>query len=268
MHYLFTEYSLLFLSTALVSFFTAFLSWQRRSVNSANELTLVMIALGLWSFLLIFEAAAPTVEQKLIWSGFSGISAQTNLMEYDHGFFFWIGYFGYNNIILLIATILLFSFVIQYSRPFKAQGFTIIIAGLCPWSASVIYLAGANPVDGLDLVPVSIILSGVLLVFSILYRRFLDLAPIARKNLMETLQDGIIALDVQNRIQDINEAARTYLGFTDLHIIGMSVGNTTATVIPLGKPICSSLPGSGSNTRMILTGIPLGSNARIRTKWY
>ena len=141
----FTIYSLFFLVTALVSFFGAFLAWQRRNVKGALEIVWLMIASGTGAFWLIFETAAPTMAEKifwskmeflggisvpvlyfifvlrftgkekflskkhifsyfiipiitfvlmltneshnLIWSGFSSIYADTNLMEYYHGFF-------------------------------------------------------------------------------------------------------------------------------------------------------------------------------------
>jgi len=64
----FTPYSLFFLVTTLVSFSVAFLAWQRRSVKSARELAFLMIAAGFGAFWLIFEAAAPTIADKVFWS--------------------------------------------------------------------------------------------------------------------------------------------------------------------------------------------------------
>ncbi len=288
MNQVFTIYSIFFLATALVSFFIAFMAWQRRLVMGAKELTRLMIAAGIWSFCIIFETAEANITGKifwsklaytgavstpvfyllfvlrfsgkhkfitlkhtillfiipfatwimaatndrhgLIWSGYSSISQKTNLMEYYHGMWFWFGYMAYNYLLLIVATIYLFSFIIRQTRTFRSQGWVIFIAGLFPWTASVIYLTDSNPVPGLDLVPVSIILSGTLLVYAILYFRFLDLAPVARETLVETLMDGIMALDSQNRIQDINEAALNYLGIAKKDIIGLSAEDTDASV--------------------------------------
>ncbi|MEI6435247.1 MAG: histidine kinase N-terminal 7TM domain-containing protein [Bacteroidota bacterium] len=287
----FTIYSVFFLATALVSFFIAFLAWQRRLVKGAIELTRLMISAGLWTFFVMFETAALTMQDKIFWSkiayigavstpvlylifvlrftgkdkfislkkslslfiipvitmvfaitndnhhllwlGFSKISNETNIMEYYHGVWFWIGYMSYNYLLLLLATIFLFSFIIRHTKVFRLQGWVVFIAGLCPWIASVVYLTGSNPVAGLDLVPVSIILSGALMVYAILNIRFLDLAPVARETLVETLPDGILALDGQNRIQDINEAALTFLGIRDKNIIGSPIESSDAAVIPL-----------------------------------
>ena len=283
MNQIFTIYSVLFIATALLSFFVAFLAWQRRLVKGAQELALLTIAAGFWAFWIIFETASPTMAGKifwakleyfgavstpifylifvfrftgkdkfitrkfilslftipaitlalaitneyhhLVWSGFSAISPNSNMMEFHHGIWFWFGYMGYNYLILLMATIFLFNFIIRHTRTFFFQAWVVFMAGLCPWAASIVYLAGINPVPGLDLVPVSMILSATLLFYAILYSRFLDLAPIARETLVETLPDGILALDANNRIQDINEAAISCLGIMSKHIIGLPAGS-------------------------------------------
>jgi signal transduction histidine kinase/PAS domain-containing protein len=63
-----------------------------------------------------------------------------------------------------------------------------------------------------------------------LYIRFLDLVPVARETLVETLSDGIIALDSQNRIQDINGPALAFLGIPGKNIIGNSAVSAGATI--------------------------------------
>jgi signal transduction histidine kinase/PAS domain-containing protein len=310
----YTIYSIFFLATALVSFFVSFLAWKRRSVKGANELTQLMVAAGIWSFLIIFETAATNVTEKifwsklayfgavstpvfylifvlrfigkdkyisvkrklilfiipvitmalaltnekhnLIWSGFSEISSKTNIMEYYHGTWFWIGYTGYNYLMLLTATIYLLSFIIHHKKTFRLQGWIIFIASLSPWTASGIYLSGYNPVPGLDLVPVSIILSGALLVYAILYIRLLDLVPVARETLVETLQDGILALDGQNRIQDINKSALSFLGIRNKNILGLPLESSGAATVQLMNAV---------SDQGIVDQIEIKNNQDIRT---
>jgi PAS domain S-box-containing protein len=283
----FTIYSIFFFGTSMVSFFVAFLAWQRRSVKGAKELNRLMLAAGYWSFWLIFEATATSASEKifwekfayfgavstpllylffvlrftgkeklltiknrlllfiipfitlilaitnekhqLIWSGFSAISEKTNIMEYYHGIGFWIGYAVYTYLLFLIATIYLLSYIFQHTNTLRIQGWIIFIAGLLPWSASVIYLSGINPVPGLDLVPGSIILSGILFSYAILYIRLLNLIPIARDLLVETLLDGILVLDDHNSIQDINQAAITFLGISNKNIHGLPATKSGAS---------------------------------------
>ena len=166
----------------------------------------------------------------LMWSGFSAISAKTNLMEYYHGTGFWIGYIAYTYLMLTLSTIYLINFLIHRAKAFRSQALVILIGGAFPWIVSAMYLSGSNPVPGLDLAPVSITLSGILAGFAILNFRFLDLVPVARETLVETLQDGILAIDTQNRIQDINKAALSYLGILKKNVIGMNIESAGAAV--------------------------------------
>lgn len=166
----------------------------------------------------------------LIWSGFSALSEKTNLMEYYHGVGFWIGYIVYTYLMLGMATILLFRFIIHQNITYRSQGTIVLVGGFCPWIASIIYLYGDSPVPGLDIVPASITLSGILAAYAILNFRFLDLVPVARETLVENLPDGILVLDGQNRIQDINGAALLFLGISKKNTIGFPAKSSGALV--------------------------------------
>jgi signal transduction histidine kinase/ActR/RegA family two-component response regulator len=280
-------YSIFFITTSLVSFFVAFLAFQRKSVKGARELAWLMIATGSGAFWVIFETAAPVMTEKifwskleysgglatpvlylifvlrftgkdkllslrnilllfiipvftflltvtneehnLIWSGFSPISPKTNLMEYYHGIWFWIGYIAYSYILLLLSLVSLVSFIRKKARTFRSQAIVVLAGGLLPWIVSIIYLTGNSPVPGLDLTPFSITLSGVLGAYAIFNFRFLDLVPVARETLVEVLPDGILALDSKNRIQDINAAALSFLDIRDNSVIGLPAGSCGAS---------------------------------------
>jgi PAS domain S-box-containing protein len=195
---------------------------KEKFISFKNVLTLFLIPVI--TLILVFT----NEHHNLIWSGYSAISKKTNLMEYYHGIGFWIGYITYTYVMLLLATFYLIQFIISHSKPFRSQGWAVLTGGLFPWLASVIYLAGINPVPGLDLTPVSITLSGILAAYAIFYTNFLDLAPLAHKTLFETLTDGIIALDEQHRILDINGAALDFLGIQNKNIIGLPAESSGA----------------------------------------
>ena len=131
----------------------------------------------------------------LHWSGFSSINPETNLIEYFHGPWFWVGYAGYTYLIMILATWLLVRMIIRMHTSFRTQSWIILIGGLAPWLASFLYLTGLNPVPGLDLVPIGILLSSIILIHAILGNQLLDLVPVARATLVETLDDGILVLD-------------------------------------------------------------------------
>jgi len=166
-----------------------------------------------------------------VWSSFSSISQKTNIMSYHHGFWFWIGYTLYSYILLLVATHYLFEFIRinRFRKVFVIQGWLVSFAGLCPWLVSLFYISGINPVEGLDITPISTTLCSILFSWSILKSIFLNLVPLARETLVETLPIGIIALDDQNRIQDINRMAKVFTGIKSDDILGLTVSQVLQT---------------------------------------
>ncbi len=54
-------------------------------------------------------------------------------------------------------------------------------------------------------------LSGIIFASSVLRANFMDLIPIARSHLIENMRDGILVLDAQNRIVDINPAMENFI---------------------------------------------------------
>lgn len=160
----------------------------------------------------------------LIWTSFSPIDPQTNLLVYHHGLGFFIGYMGYNYLLMSWSTLLLARFIVQHHKTFRSQGWIVLLASMCPWVASVFYMLNVNIAEGFDLTPGSISLSGLLFIFAILRVRLLDLIPIAREALVEILLEGILVLDDQNRIQDINQAAKNQLGIEQEKLLGEDLG--------------------------------------------
>ncbi|MDP4277751.1 MAG: histidine kinase N-terminal 7TM domain-containing protein [Bacteroidota bacterium] len=177
----------------------------------------------------------------LIWSGFSPISEKTNLIVYYHGFWFLIGYMLYSYILIFFSTIRLLSFnrKNKHKKAFRHQGWVVVLAGLIPWAASILYLTGLDPVPGLDITTISTMICSLLFAYSILRSQLLNLVPIARETLVETLPIGIIALDDQNRIQDINESAKVLLGITMKDLFGLTPFQAASTATELLDAVLS-----------------------------
>ncbi len=174
----------------------------------------------------------------LIWTRFSPISPETNLTEYFHGIGFWIGYMGYNYILLFTASFFLVRHIFKQIEVLKLQGGIIFLASMCPWIASVLYLTNNNPAPGFDIVPFSITMSGTLIAWSIFNKRFLEIAPVARETLVEVLDEGIVVLDEENRIQDINSSARKFLEIMRRDVLGLSL-EAAAGEVRLTKAVLS-----------------------------
>jgi diguanylate cyclase (GGDEF)-like protein/PAS domain S-box-containing protein len=107
---------------------------------------------------------------------------------------------------------------------YRRQAGTLLIASMVPWIGNVIYVSGLSPVPGLELTPISFAVTGSLLALGIFQFRLFDLVPVARDRLIESMSDGVLVLDAQNRIVDINPAAQRIIGVSAASAIGKPAG--------------------------------------------
>ena len=144
---------------------------------------------------------------------------------FDRGFFYWI-HVSYIGLAVLFSNIMFALMFFKTSKSYRFQLSLLLIGSLVPWVASIFYHLRLMPWN-LDLSPYAFTLSGLFIFWGLIHHHLLDLLPVARTTLFEELPDGVIVLDNQLRIVDLNTAARRYLQ-TDKTVLG----NFAAEIIP------------------------------------
>ncbi len=94
---------------------------------------------------------------------------------------------------------------------YRYQYRLILVASLLPWAANVLNELNFSTARKLDFSPLIFGLSAIIYVFSILRTHFMDLLPVARSHLIENMPDGVVVLDAQNRVVDLNPAMEVFL---------------------------------------------------------
>ncbi|HEX2993549.1 MAG TPA: diguanylate cyclase [Anaerolineales bacterium] len=94
---------------------------------------------------------------------------------------------------------------------YRSQYWLFFIASLLPWASNMLNEFTSTSSNRLDLTPLSFGLAAVIYAFSLLQTHFMDLIPIARSHLIENMRDGIMVLDAQNHVVDINPAMESFL---------------------------------------------------------
>jgi len=180
--------------------------------NQRDEWLSKPVILPLWIVPVITLGLAATNSQHhLIWSGFHWLENHPHILIYEYGPVFWVSAI-YDYILILTATIF-FVYAAQHSASlYKKQARLIILAALIPWIGNILYVTNSNPLSHRDLSPVYFLISGVFLTWSLFRFKFLDLTPIARSKVMNTMTDGVIIIDNLNRVVDLNETARELIG--------------------------------------------------------
>jgi signal transduction histidine kinase len=187
--------------------------------------------LNIRTYLLL--AVEPVLTLILLWTdGYHGLffagrrtPGASDILE--GGPWFWINVV-YSYGMLLVTLAMLVQMAIQSRRPYRIQAILIVFGGLLPWIGNILSLAGIK-LPGLDTTPIAFTATGIVFAFALLGTRLFDLVPVARSVLIERMNDGLLVLDMQDRVVDANPAALRMLDKTGDQVIGQPVSTVFDT---------------------------------------
>jgi diguanylate cyclase (GGDEF)-like protein/PAS domain S-box-containing protein len=156
-----------------------------------------------------------------LWTDIS-LNPNSHIAIYGHGAWFW-AFVAYSYSLLSLGLASLYRAVLRFPAFYKSQIGALLIGSAFPIVGNVMYVFGLNPIPGLDWTPIAFVLSGSILAWGIFRFRILDLVPVARTKLIENMSDGVLVLDSQDRIVDINLSAQQLLSDSNTTLIGLPV---------------------------------------------
>lgn len=174
-------------------------------------ITLIMIFTNKLHHLFTFNIRTELLYSSSIW-----------LVVYDFGIWFWVHTF-YSYSLIIIGMIILFRRLIGLHKVYQKQAIIMIVAVLIPFIGECLYLLGLGPSKALDTTTFSFSIAGALLFIGMFRYKILDLIPIAREAVIESMDDLIIVLDTQNRIIDLNSSGRNIFGKGYENSIGLPI---------------------------------------------
>ncbi|MDC7224959.1 MAG: diguanylate cyclase [Spirochaetales bacterium] len=117
---------------------------------------------------------------------------------------------GLLDLVALAGTVRMIYNIFRTKGRFQGQFILMAGAALLP-SVSHLFLVFTEIIPyRLDAVPISFTLAGLLLFWGMIKIELFDLVPIARNMVLDALEDGIIVLDLKNRLIDCNNGAAAY----------------------------------------------------------
>jgi PAS domain S-box-containing protein len=155
----------------------------------------------------------------LLWSKIV-ILEGTNQSVYYYGPWFW-AHVTYEYSALTTGIIILLIGAFKVYSLYKVQVWFLIIGTIFPFCASILYVFKLTPLKGLDPTPISFILSGIIVAISLFWLRMFNIIPLARKQAIDNLRDGMLVVDSANRIVDVNPAFCIIIGKQAKQVIGI-----------------------------------------------
>ena len=146
----------------------------------------------------------------LLWDSFTFESPDTNILIYGHGIWFWINV-AYSYAVMLSSVVLLSRVAIGFPRLYRRQALIVLIAAILPWIGYAIYVFGGFPISVLA-APIAFSVTGVIFAMGLLKLQLFDIVPVARENVIQHMDVGMLVLDYKARIVDFNSAAGHIIG--------------------------------------------------------
>jgi diguanylate cyclase (GGDEF)-like protein/PAS domain S-box-containing protein len=131
--------------------------------------------------------------------------------QVSYGIWFWM-HIVYTALLYLFSLALFLLKAIQSINQQRRQAFLIFGLTLLVGLGNVIYISRNSPFN-FDFGPLFSLISSILVAWSILRYRFLELTPIALETVLHSMADGVILIDPQGMVADMNPAAERIAGW-------------------------------------------------------
>ncbi len=157
----------------------------------------------------------------LVWSEYR-IASQGDFSALEvisHGPWFPV-HLAYSYISLLIGAFFLVRILFRRKGMYRGQIAAMLIAVLAPWVGNVLFLTGNSPIPYLDLTPFAFTVSVAAVAWAVFGFRLVDITPLARDQVVDSMREGMIVLDVRANIVDINNAAARMIGVLAANALG------------------------------------------------
>jgi len=144
----------------------------------------------------------------------------------SHGLWFWV-HTVYSYILLLAGTFIIVRGLGKMQGLYRGQTVALVTAVSAPWVGNALYLSGLSPIPNLDITPFAFAVSVAGLAWGIFGYQLVNLSPIARDLVVESMAEGMIVLDQRGRIADMNPAAARMIGVP----VSQAIGKALAEVL-------------------------------------
>lgn len=189
----------------------------------------------------------PTIIIVLVWTdGIHGLMRYYVHLDYgglfpviakSYGPAFYI-HAAYEHVINITAIVMMVRAVINRKTLYRKQAVILLIGASLIVLPNLIYISGLSPVSGFDLTPIFFGPAGALMAWAIFRYKMFNLVPLARATVMEVMDTGVMVLDLQGRILDMNPAFEEIMGTSMKDASGKEAAEICRD-IPIFAEVCA-----------------------------
>lgn len=142
---------------------------------------------------------------------------------------------AYSYLLAITAVTMLVFTLARCSEVYRRQIWLIFLCIVIFMLADLIDMLGISPIPGLDLDPLALGISGLIVYQAAIRYRLLDLAPVVYDSMYTAMHVGVIAVDGDGMILEANPAARLYLGLPE-GAVSPRIQDTAPAIAALLEP--------------------------------
>jgi diguanylate cyclase (GGDEF)-like protein/PAS domain S-box-containing protein len=132
---------------------------------------------------------------------------------------FWV-HFVYSYLLVLSGSFLILRQAYRYRKFFRRQAAGLVVGATAPLIVNLSYALHLIPDLKINYDPVGFVIAGIALSYSMYNLGLFDLTPIAQQYLTDSMRDGMLVLDPENRVVELNPSAEKFLGLEEDDVLG------------------------------------------------
>jgi diguanylate cyclase (GGDEF)-like protein/PAS domain S-box-containing protein len=129
-------------------------------------------------------------------------------LDPDYGVLWRYAWLPWAYSLFVVIVVVLARGMLRARRIHARQYAAMLVATAVPLVAGSLYTFGVSPWPDYNPAMAVVSVSGVLMAYALFHFRLFDIAPLARDAVIDELADGLIVIDLENRLCDFNAAAR------------------------------------------------------------
>ena len=134
---------------------------------------------------------------------------------------------GYNYVLTALQVIVLLRLFVR-SPLHRGPVALFLISRLVMFIAYRLVLTDQNPIAPMDPAVLTITLMAAVYAVALFHFRIFNIVPVARDTVVERMADGMLVLDAENHIVDLNRMAQKLLGVSRSHVVGRAATQVLA----------------------------------------
>ncbi len=142
-------------------------------------------------------------------------------LQNEYGPLFFV-HTGYSYLLIVSGIVILGVSLVKNFKQYGVQAYGLIVGVLAPLVGNAYFIFGSPPVGFPDPTPIIFTVTGLAFAWAIFGGRILEVVPLAHDVIVQKLSTGIVILDMEQKIKDINPAAAEILGLHQENIAGRS----------------------------------------------